>query len=163
MKHYFRIRDQLLTSPEERAKHIEALNKVRNNPIHSHHFDFLYENLNILDSKTATLLAFNSIILAVVAIFQSGSQILAYTIIYSLCIIILLVSCILCLQIVWIHWSTTEDLQNVESHCNNLFKVRYKRTIKYRIAWWLALSSLTAFLIVRVIEIILKAISASIE
>jgi hypothetical protein len=145
----FGIRDQLLSTKQERLDQLEALDEIADNEAHARHFDFLYENLSILDSKAAALLQFNSILLAVISIFQSaaGTKILSAS--YGICILLTLFSCLLSLYIVWIHWSKTDELQNVERHCRQLFKVRRNRTIIYRVGWYLAFTSVLLFLCIK--------------
>lgn len=65
----FRIGAQLPRTKQEIDDHIDALEKMSSDKGHARLFDHLYECLTILDDKSSTLLAFNSIIFAVYAIF----------------------------------------------------------------------------------------------
>jgi hypothetical protein len=115
-------------------------------------FDHLYGCLTILDSKSSSLLAFNSIIIAVFAVFlTSQTQLGRYG---GVCVgagmTAVIVSCFLLLTVVWVHWSTTDDFPNKDEHAFNLLKVRRSRTLKYRLAWYFSVTSvlaLSAFLV----------------
>lgn len=63
-----------------------------------------------------------------------------------------LVSSLFLMSVVWIHWSTTADLENLREHAVRRLAVRRSRTIRYRFAWWLstlAILILAAFLVGR--------------
>jgi len=114
-------------------------------------FDHLYGCLTILDSKSSSLLAFNSIIIAVFALFLTVPIHLG---LYGgLCVGVgmaaVIVSCFLLLSVVWVHWSTTDDFPNRDRHAFELLKLRKTRTLKYRLAWYFSVTSvvgLSAFL-----------------
>jgi len=117
-----------------------------------HHelFEHLYGCLSILVSKSSSLLMFNSIIIAVYAIFVArGPQPLEWIPI-GIGMVTVLISCFLLLSVVWVHWSTTTDLYDADEHALTLLRVWLKRTIKYRLAWNLAevaLAFLSVFLV----------------
>jgi hypothetical protein len=56
----------------------------------------------------------------------------------------ILVSSLLLLSVVWIHWSTTADLQDLDEHARVLLAVRRRRTIRYRLAWYLAVAAVVS-------------------
>ena len=157
----FGIDSQLLDTDAERRAHIDALKKLDDEPDHARLFDFLYQNLSILDSKASTLLSFNSVVLAVVAIIMTGTQNTGLNCFYFLSMLCLLVSCILCLCIVWIHWSTTDDMANIDQHASTLLKVRFKRTREYRIAWWLSLLSVLMLAVATLLRILFRCFYGS--
>ncbi len=64
--------EQLPRSRPEMEAHLAALAKVRSAPEHEALFGHLYDVLSILDAKAASLLSFNSIVIAVFAIFLTG-------------------------------------------------------------------------------------------
>lgn len=140
---FFSVHDQLCLTKKEREKHIKQLKKVFDNK--NHHWDlfkFLYENLNIVDQKASSLLQYNSVIFATIAIFyvfSTHNLILAMFYLYSM--VLILISSILCLNVVWIHWSCTEDFANADNHIDRLIFIRDKRTKCYRFAWNLSLLS----------------------
>jgi len=121
---------------------------------HQDVFDHLYSCLSILDAKSSSMLAFNSIIIAVFAIFLTGSRTHGEWIIINLGMAAILISALLLLSVVWVHWSATEDLLEAQRHGERLLRVRNSRTLRYRLSWCLAaisLSSLCAFLVLRLL------------
>ena len=127
-------------------RHYRQLQHYRREGEHWDEFQFLYENLSILDSKAASLLQFNSILLAVVAIFFTQTDGAARWV-YLVDLALNIVSCWLCLRVVWVSWSSTEDLSDPGRHGVNLVAVRDLRTRLYRKAWWLAAVSLLGLLV----------------
>ena len=134
---------QLPSTDEELHDHIVALSRMANAKEHQEIFDHLYGCLSILDSKSSSLLTFNSIIIAVFAIFMAGELRLAEWLPVVLGMALVLVSSLLLLWVVWIHWSTTKDLSDLEQHAIILLRVRRARTVNYRLAWYFAVASLT--------------------
>ena len=112
---------------------------------HQELFDHLYECLSILDSKSASLLSFNSIIMAVFAIFMTGGG-LSTTQLTAIIVgmVSVIASALLLLWVVWIHWSTTDNLTNLEDHALILLDVRRSRTVMYRLAWYLAVGAVVS-------------------
>ena len=120
-------------------------------------FDHLYECLSILDSKSSSLLSFNSIIIAVFAIFMTGGSLSGgQWVVIAVGMASVLASCLLLLWVVWIHWSTTENLSDLEIHALVLLNVRRTRTIIYRVAWYLAVAAvlcLSVFVVMRALAV----------
>lgn len=134
---------QLPKSDEDLRKHVSALSRMTEQREHQELFDHLYECLSILDSKSSSLLGFNSIIIAVFAIFMTGGSVSPVqwcTIAVGMAGVV--VSCLLLLWVVWIHWSSTENLADLENHALVLLNVRRSRTIMYRLAWYLAVGAI---------------------
>lgn len=151
----FKLFSQLPRGPEELGDHIVALKRMTNAHEHQAIFEHLYSCLSILDAKSSSLLTFNSIILAVFAIILPSTHGSSQWIAINTGMVTVLVSSLLLLSVVWVHWSTTDDLQDLEHHALTLLDVRRFRTIKYRLAWYLAVAavfSLCAFLLLRVIN-----------
>lgn len=98
-------------------------------------FEHLYANLTILDAKCASLLQFNSVLMAVFAIFIAKIEPHVANVPGLLGILFALLSSLLLLQVVWVHWSTSDHMQSPETHMTKLLAVRRARTIFYRIAW----------------------------
>lgn len=139
----FKLFSQLPRNDSEIWDHIEALRQIRNQDAHQNLFDHLYSCLSILDSKSASLLQFNSIIIAVFTLFLTRENSLGRFggFVVGVGMAAVIMSSLLLLWVVWVHWSTTEDLEDVDNHAFNLLKVRISRTIKYRLAWYLAVAS----------------------
>ena len=115
-------------------------------------FEHLYTCLSILDTKSSSLLAFNSIISAVFAIFMLATLPRAQWIILNIGMASILVSSLLLLLVVLIHWSPPEDLDDLGRYKLVLLKLRSSRTFKYHMAWtfsFLAVGTLCVFLGVR--------------
>ncbi|MBA7604960.1 MAG: hypothetical protein GH143_07090 [Calditrichaeota bacterium] len=150
----FRLFSQLPRTPDAIKAHIEALSEVVLSEKHKDVFDHLYSCLSILDAKSSSMLSFNSIIIAVFAIFMTGQLTLTERVIANVGMAAILVSALLLLSVVWVHWSPTGDLVDAEQHGKQLLQVRNYRTVRYRIAWYLAvfsLVSLAGFLLVRLL------------
>lgn len=98
-------------------------------------FAHLYDNLTILDAKCASLLQFNSVLMAVFAIFIAKIEPDEANVPGLLGILFALISSLFLLQVVWVHWSTSDHMQTPEKHMNKLLAVRKARTLFYRIAW----------------------------
>ena len=139
----FKLRSQLPRSNSALWDHIDALKEIKDQDAHQKLFDHLYSCLSILDSKSASLLQFNSIIIAVFALFLTRENGLGLFggISVGVGMAAVIISSLLLLSVAWVHWSTTEDFKNADGHAFNLLKVRIARTIKYRLAWYLAVTS----------------------
>ena len=70
------------------------------------------------------MLGFNSIILAVFAIFMTQDLVLAELVLLNGGMASILVSSFLLLSVVWVHWSTTDNLRDLENHAMILLQVR---------------------------------------
>lgn len=144
---------QLPCTKVEVKQHTEALSEMSKNAEHKALFDHLYECLSIIDSKSASLLSFNAIIIAIFAIFISGKQSPVEAILLGFGVFLVLASSLLLLFVVWIHWSDTKELNDLDGHAITLLKVRRTRTIRYRIAWYFSVGAiiiLTIFLLIRI-------------
>ena len=137
-------RRQLQRSDKERTSHIAALSKIVLSETHQNLFDHLYSCLSIIDSKSSSMLGFNSIILAVFAILMTGDLPLSQSIVANVGMATILLSALLLLSVVWIHWSSTQECGDPDRHANVLLAVRDSRTIRYRVAWLLAVASVLA-------------------
>jgi len=130
---------QLPTTKEGTKKHGEKLRKMVGDAEGSYDksFDHLYGTLSILDTKASSLLAYNSIIMAIFSIFATTlNSKPSFPIVSGL--ILLLTSSGFLLFIIWVHWSTTDDLENKANHLYTLLNVRRSRTIRYRVAFILS-------------------------
>ena len=147
-----RLFHQLTKTREEMESHVAALSKTHTDPEHQVLFGHLYGCLSILDDKCASLLSFNSIVIAVFAIFMTTDITTTGFVIVNIGMASVLLSSLLLMSVVWVHWSTTVDLANLHEHAVRLLAVRDSRTIRCRLAWWfstLAIVILAAFLVQR--------------
>ena len=143
---------QLPKTEEEMREHLDALIHMADAPRHDEIFDHLYGCLSILDSKSSSLLGFNSIIIAVFAIFMTTELSILYASILNIGLVSILTSSLLLLWVLWVHWSNTKDLNDLDRHAFILLTVRRKRTIKYRLSWYfsvVAMLCLSAFILIR--------------
>ncbi len=150
----FKLYSQLPRSKEELQKHIAALGAMTAATEQQELFRHLYDCLSILDAKSTSLLSFNSIIIAVFAIFMASGPRGFPLIALQFGMAMILVSCLLLLSVVWVHWSTTANLEDRENHGLTLLDVRGSRTIKYRLAWYFSVAGMVAlsfFLAARII------------
>jgi hypothetical protein len=143
---------QLQRCAEERKVHLEALSEHVLGDKDKALFEHLYACLSILDTKSQSLLGFNSIIIAVFTILL-GRQLTTLGWVLAIAGVLLVTSCaLLLLSVVPVRWSSTEDCNNPVLHKDRLLTVRNARTLRYRIAWFLAVVSMIdlAALFVRV-------------
>jgi hypothetical protein len=132
----FNVLDQLPATESETLVHAQNLNKLLASNDQEAVFNHLYGSLSILDAKSASLLQFNSVLIAVFTIFITSDK--TPPISYGIGVIGILTtlfSCALLLEVVWVHWSTNEHMNTAEEHAAKLLQVRKERTILYRKAW----------------------------
>lgn len=153
----FKLFSQLPRCDSDLLTHIDKLKGASKDVEHKELLAHLYGCLSILDSKSSSLLGFNSIIIAVFSLFLTGGNSLGLFggIVVGVGMASVIISCFFLLSVVWVHWSTTNDFSDLGVHAFNLLKVRRSRTIKYRVAWYFAVTSiisLSVFLAGRVIK-----------
>jgi hypothetical protein len=148
----FTLYAQLPRTEKELDEHVKALSGMTAAHSHEAVFDHLYGCLSILDSKSSSLLSFNSIIIAVFAIFMTVELQGVEWVAIVTGMAMVLVSSFLLLSVVWVHWSTTDHLKDHAKHTVVLLDVRKERTVRYRLSWYfavLAMVNLSAFLLIR--------------
>lgn len=149
-----RISHGLQRTEDESRAHIDALCRVVLSDRHRELFQHLYDCLSILDAKSQSLLGFNSIILAVFAIFLTGELGSLQHIAANGGMAMILTSSLLLLSVVWVHWSGTDDLSSQDEHALRLLSVRNTRTRRYRLAWLLSVASLVALGLLLVVKLV---------
>jgi hypothetical protein len=148
----FGLHAQLPRTQSDLEDHVSALSGMTSAHEHEAVFDHLYGCLSILDSKSSSLLSFNSIIIAVFAIFMTTAPQTLEWIAIGSGMTMVLASSFLLLSVVWVHWSTTDHLQDHARHAVILLQVRRDRTIRYRLSWYLAvlaMINMVGFLLIR--------------
>ena len=105
-------------------------------------FDHMYGNLTILDAKANVLIASSSIFTAALGIIlTTGLQSSQHWLVTALSLdtIISLISVLLAISVVSVHWSTVEELElpYIDDFVRHLVYVRNSRTLRYRAAWLL--------------------------
>lgn len=132
------ITDNLNIGDAAIEEHIRALETSKIADSSSQRFSFLYENLCILDSKASSLLTFNAVGLAALAIWLESIPRNFFHLTLDLAFLLFLISCGFCLKIVWIYWASTADLRDPNVLSSNLLRLRESRTMTYRWAWLLS-------------------------
>jgi hypothetical protein len=127
----------------ERQAHLDALEKREVARGYAGIFNFLYAGLSILDDKASSLLTFNAIGLTALAVWLEKIPLNAFHLTLDIAFLLFLISCGLCLKIVSLHWASTSDLNNKDSHPVHLLAVRDSRTVLYR--WARCLAVLAVF------------------
>jgi hypothetical protein len=121
-----------------RTSHIKAIGESRDSRPH----DYLYDCLTVLDTKASALLQYDGIILAAatlgITLFPKNSIGIP---LFVISLILSGVSSILCLQVIWVYWTTTREFEDDEREFKELMNCRNKRTLFYRASWLVALGS----------------------
>jgi hypothetical protein len=128
------------TSEDDEIAEMEELKKIFP-AAPSERLEFLYGNLTILDGKTASLLTFNALGLAVLAVWLTRIPPNKLHAVLDLVFIVFLISCALCLATVNVFWSPTSHFRAEQFQLTELIRKRNQRTRFYRGAWrtlWLA-------------------------
>lgn len=149
------LRSQL-PKPDQLNDHIKALRGLADDTNDHALFDHLYGVLTILDAKSASLLQFNAILIAVYSIFFAGAKNIHLLIGLVAGIVVVLFSSFILLNVVWVHWSTTEDLVDPKQLAVTLLTVRRDRTIMYRLAWYGASVSVLLLVILVIGQFVMK-------
>jgi len=131
----FKLHEDLPSNQSEITNYEENLTRLFGNEVGQSIFAHLYDNLTILDAKCASLLQYNSVLMAVFAIFIAKIEPDEANVPRLLGILFALISSLFLLQVVWVHWSTSDHMQSSEKHMTKLLAVRRARTLYYRIAW----------------------------
>jgi len=126
----------------ERDAQLKAMRRMTTDVDHQPVIEYLYQCLSILDSKCSSLLSFNSIVMAVFAIFMTSQDL---TVFQKTSIAIgtftVLMSSLLLLGVVRITWATSEELSDLDGHVRILMDVRTSRTDTYRYAWYFSVAA----------------------
>jgi hypothetical protein len=152
------VREQLPDTVHDSRKYIENLTNLLGDQRREPLFNHLYENLSILDAKSASLLQFNSILVAVFAIFLTADIAAAPFYVGVVGILATLTSSYLLLEVVWVHWSTSDQMAAPATHELKLLEVRKSRTILYRIAWNFSKGAVLALVAVVVLIVLARFI-----
>jgi hypothetical protein len=124
---------------DELAAHTAALRQLLTSESREL-FRYLYECLNILDAKSNSLLQFNSIILVAFGTALHGSGPGPWILWLSFTgIALTLASSMLLLSVVLVRWIGTAHVPHFEV---DFLRLRDERTLRYRIAWLLSLTTL---------------------
>jgi hypothetical protein len=138
------LRQGLCGDPAVALEHLRALAAMHLEDDQEAEHDYLYECLSILDTKSAALLQFNSILVATSAIALSifNRDVTTGSVMIFLSLVAAGISCALCLSVIWLFWTETDDIEDKSRHFADLLRVRDSRTVRYRYAWIGAMTSL---------------------
>lgn len=132
------FRKNLNITPREVEAHLQALEDRGVATDYAGQFAFLYEALSILDAKASSLLTFNAVGLAALAIWLGKIPLNLFHLALDVAFLLFLISCGICLAIVSLHWVSTKDLREGGARPAALLSLRETRTMLYRWAWLLA-------------------------
>ncbi|MCA6525676.1 MAG: hypothetical protein IM570_06705 [Pseudanabaena sp. M179S2SP2A07QC] len=158
----FNVLDQLPVTEDDTLAHADRLTKLLTTIDQEQVFTHLYGNLSILDAKSASLLQFNSVLVAIFTIFITSDKtpVVSYYIgVFGT--LTTLISCALLLEVVWVHWSTNEHMGTVQEHALKLLEVRKERTILYRKAWNCSKFGLLTLILMLLIIVGMRLFSAN--
>ena len=106
-----------------------------------------------MDTKSASLLQANAIVIAVFTIFLANKLVEVALYAIYLGLFLSITSSFYLLSILWVHWSATGELRDLEKHGRILLDIRIARTIRYRMARQLAFMSLGVLVISFILSI----------
>jgi len=150
------LHSQLPKTKQECVAHLDALAKTAAKEMHRDIFGHLYTSLTILDTKSASLLQFDSILIAVYSIYIVNARSEIFALWLSAGVISVILSAMTLLNVVWIHWSTTGDFLDPADHVLDLLSVRNRRTVLYRTSWYGAFFGVSLLLIFLLDEILFR-------
>jgi hypothetical protein len=139
---------------DEKQSYVAKLLKVDDDNPHKFMFEHFYTNLDSLDGKTATMIQFSGVLIAVYTavigymISSPGEQL--HWIIFGA--IIGFLGALLLLSVQAVHWSRAIDFEKREDHAQQLLRIRDSRTIRYRLGWLLNIGStlILAFVVISI-------------
>jgi len=124
----------------------------------------LYENLNILDGKAHSLIQLTGVLVAAYAVVltllmpgdhaapgnhQQSSVSVVELLVFILGSVYAAVAVFLSLLVIWVHWSSHQEIANLNAHIRTLIRIRNQRTVNFRRGWtfsgisWLMLIACT--------------------
>lgn len=130
----------------EKARYVEGLLGLKESQRFT--FSHFFMNLDVLDNKANSMIQFSSVIFALYAASLGfyektpslkGVKWIGQLLIAGQCMSF--ISVFLLLLVVSLHWSGPDELANEFDQALKLLKVRDKRTIRYRVAWLLAMGA----------------------
>jgi hypothetical protein len=114
--------------------------------------EILYRDLSVIDGKSASLLTFNSIGLAVLAVWLTGVPANGFHLSLDVVFLILLVSSALLLPAVRVFWSRAHQYRENEDHIRLLVRIREFRTRMYMLAWRFSMFSILLLTLLTVLH-----------
>lgn len=124
-------------------------------------FTHLYENLNILDSKTNSLIQLNGTLVASYVFtlsFTAMRMPKAETPAFVMGLCYAVAAILLCMRVIWVHWSSRADLRDPAAHMLALIRIRSQRTIEFRRAWTFTLISMLTLVVIILNEFVINVV-----
>jgi hypothetical protein len=128
---------------ERFSSFVDGLKELRESELDKVVFDRIYADLSILDVKSGALLQFISILVAAYAILTAGRQNLGpplYVATLGVGGLFAVLSGVVALTLLWVRWSGAQ--KRPLDRARAIFRVRQRRTVRYRLAWLLGLAAL---------------------
>jgi len=148
-------------TPEERAEHLQSIQRLIRDPDRWTLHGWLHQNLSILDDKANAILAVNSITLATFTIFYanlSQSSPTAVKIGLLAAFLLLVWSTVPLARLVFVYWSTTHDFDAPEQMLNDLLRVRDERSKIVRASILKGAAAFCLYAIVIIIDVLSKLV-----
>lgn len=124
-------------------------------------FEFLYSMLSIVDSKASSLMAFNAIGLAALAIWLEGLPLNWLHLTLDLVFLLFLFSSATCFIVVRVYWSPSAHFRDPELQMKTLLEKRDRRTQLYRTSWWLSVVAVGIFTVVSIVHAVGTSLRAT--
>lgn len=120
--------------------HLAAIRRLEPRKEEVYEHEYLYSCLSVLDAKAQVLLGYDALLMAAASIVlsvvpdgtSSGKALIIVALATSGA------SSVLCLPVVWVQWTDTDEFEQAEDSFKRLLVVRNRRTICYRLAWVIA-------------------------
>ena len=135
-------------------EHLKSIEQLQPHEDDTFVHDYLYGCLSILDTKAAALLQYDSILLAAssLALASFPKAVTPGSITVFIGLVLSGLSSVLCLHVIWIHWTETKEFHNSHKLFVRLLEVRNRRTVAYRLAWTVSLIAMVCLICGNVIQ-----------
>jgi hypothetical protein len=120
--------------------HLTAVRHLESRTSEAYEHEHMYECLGILDAKAQALLAYDAILMTAASIVLSAFSggVAPATVLIVIALLTIGMSAVLCLTVVWVYWTDTDDFSHAGTPFTGLLAIRNRRTLNYRYAWILA-------------------------
>ena len=131
-------------SPEAKASHLKYFRAAATNSKDYVVIDLFYRNLNTIDVKAQSLLVFNSLVIAALAVLYTTVPHLLLKAILALSFLLIIFSSFKALLILDIEVARGDDFANPQQLEEKLLDLRDRRAFDYRLSRFVSLLSLSA-------------------
>jgi hypothetical protein len=142
--------------------YIERLRTLNENAAQKLVFEHLYTNLDVLDTKSSSLIQF----VATLTTIYAGLIALRFSDLHRLMnewvlnaslfsgAVCIFVAGILFLLVERVFWSPAEDIADPDTHARNLLEVRDHRTVQYRLGWLFSIGAYILLMITLIVAVV---------